>query len=67
MDPCLDSVKNLIIAINYSNMVLTCKLIISASDCLLYCYFFQTTTRDRLACNNYQGTCSHHWPHFALK
>lgn len=27
MDPCLDSVKNLIIAINYSNMVLTCKLI----------------------------------------
>lgn len=26
MDPCLDSVKNLI-AINYSNMVLTCKLI----------------------------------------
>lgn len=40
MDPCLDSVNNLIIAINYSNMVLTCKLIISASDCLLYCYFF---------------------------
>lgn len=27
MDPCLDSVKNLIIAINYSIMVLTCKLI----------------------------------------
>lgn len=27
VDPCLDSVKNLIIAINYSNMVLTCKLI----------------------------------------